>query len=352
MSGIQSLPTKIATISELLALSDSQYRIYDLGRRVDKISKEQFTQIESNQLAYPYPSKGHAFIAIAFWQKQLSQPFLWFVKIPLDEYGLLNQAARDHFIAIIIEALGSNITIDPSEKQEQLLKNNPYHFTPPQYKLAALNSKIKLELKQPGSEHLYLFLQYIAGDLTWGNWQEIGVQGISDFAVRINEVGNTQLLISALPKLATEVLLPLCSALENEPLTVELSNSIINAYYEYEDNNNGIELQQHLLRALSSSCHQAHVIDFARELLVSKKPSTDILIILSGRCWLLWQKPELLMGYLECIVQMKNQPLFSAIFKDLVGIPVIRPNIFLCMRDPKRSNELAQAIGLLLTNSN
>ena len=45
MSGIQSSPTKIATISELLALSDSQYRIYDLGRRVDKISKEQFTII-------------------------------------------------------------------------------------------------------------------------------------------------------------------------------------------------------------------------------------------------------------------------------------------------------------------
>ena len=352
MSEIQSLPTNIATISELLTLSDSQYHIYDLGRRVDKVSKEQFKQIELNQLAYPYPSKGQAFIAIAFWQKMPSQPFLWFIKIPLDECGLLNQAARDHFLAIIIEALGSNIAVDPSEKQEQLLKSNPYHFTPSQYKLAALNSKLKLQLKQKSSEHLPLFLQYITGNLTWGDWQNIGVQGISDFAVRINQEGNTKLLIKALPHIATEVLLPLCSALENEPLTVELINSIINAYFEAEDKDNSLEIQLHLLRALSSSCHQPHVNDFIKKLLKNENLSEDILITLSGRCWLLWQKPEMLMSYLEYLVQIKNQPLFSIIFKDLVGIPTIRPNIFICMRKPERSNELAQAIGLLLTNSN
>jgi hypothetical protein len=352
MSEIQSSPSNIATISELLALSDSQYRIYDLGRRVDKVSQEQFNQIELNQLPYPYPSQGHAFIAIAFWQKQLMQPFLWFVKIPLDECGLLNQAARDHFVAIIIEALGANIMVDPSEKQEQLLKNNPYHFTPSQYKLAALNSKVKLELKQPSSEYLSLFLRYITGNLTWEHWQNIGVQGISDFAVRINEVGNTELLVKALPHLATEVLLPLCSALENEQLTDKLINSIIKAYFKSKDKDNSIEIQQHLLRALSSSCHHPYAIDFFSELLKNDDLSADILIILSGRCWFLWQKPEMLMNYLEYLVQMKDQPLFSSIFKDLVGIPTIRPNVFICMRNPKRSNELAQAIGLLLTKNN
>ena len=352
MSEIQSSPTNIATISELLTLSDSQYRIYDLGRRVDKVSQEQFNQIELNQLAYPYPSKGQAFIAIAFWQKQPSQPFLWFIKIPLDEYGLLNQAARDHFVAIIIEALGSDITVDPSKEQEQLLKNNPYHFTPSQYKLAALNSKVNLELKQQSSEHLHYFLRYIAGDLTWKNWQAIGVQGISDFAVRINEVDNTKLLVKALPYLPTEVLLPLCSALENEQLTAELSGSIIKAYFEFEDKKNGNEIQQQLLRALSSSCHLNKVIDFSIKLLKSKDLSSDILIIFSGRCWSLWQEPKMLMYYLERLVQMKDQTLFTAIFKDLVAIPAIRPNIFICMREPKRSDELAEAIGLLLTKNN
>ena len=95
----------ISSISALLSLSDSQYRIYDIGRKVDKISKAQFEKIEAAQLPYPYPSQGHALLAIAFWQKQSTSPYLWFVKLPLDERGLLNQGARNHFIAIIIERI-------------------------------------------------------------------------------------------------------------------------------------------------------------------------------------------------------------------------------------------------------
>lgn len=349
MSKTPSSPENIATISELLALSNSQYRIYDLGRRIDKISKEQFTKIELNQLPYPYPSQGHAFIAIAFWQKQASQPYLWFVKLPLDERGLINQAALSHFIAIIVQALGSNLTVDPSEKQEELLKGNPYHFTPAQYKLASLNSKIKLELKQPASDYFQLCHQYFSGKLAWENWQKIAVQGICDYAAQINNKDNAANLVSALPHIANEVLLPLCSALENEVLPLNLIDSIIEYYKNVPDDKNQLQSQSHLLRALSSSCHHPHVVDFIKQLLCSEQLSTEILIVLSGRCWQLWQEPEMLMDYLECVVQTNDQPLFSAIFKDLVAIPAIRPNIFQCMRAPKRSNELAQAIGMLFS---
>lgn len=349
MSQIPNSPANIATISELLALSNSQYRIYDLGRRIDKISKEQFNKIELNQVPYPYPSQGHAFIAISFWQKQPSQPFLWFVKLPLDERGLLNLAARDHFIAIIIEALGANLTVDPSEKQEELLKSNPYHFTPAQYKLASLNSKIKLELKQPLSEYFELCNQYILGNLAWDNWQEIAVQGICDFASQINQNDNATNLVSALPLMKTEVLLPLCSALENETLPLALIDGIIEYFNNAADEKNKLQIQSHLLRALSASCQHPHVIDFAKKLLSNKLLPTEMLIILSGRCWQLWLDPEMLMEYLESVILANDQQLFSAIFKDLVAIPAIRPNIFLCMRDPKRSDELTQAIGMLFS---
>ena len=39
--------------------------------------------------------------------------------------------------------------------------------------------------------------------------------------------------------------------------------------------------------------------------------------------------------------------LFSAIFKDLVAIPLIRPVLLQAIRSPKRSPELAKAIGML-----
>jgi hypothetical protein len=343
--------TAIATISELLTLSKTQYRIYDLSRKIDKISKEQFTKIELNQLPYPTPSQGHAFIAIAFWQKQTSAPYLWFVKLPLDESGLLNQGARDHFIAIIVEALGSEVTADPSSQQEALLKNNPYHFTPSQYKLASLNSKIKVELKQESSPYLPQCKRYLSGELGWNKWQEVGVQGITDFAARIGEKEHSDLFINALPNLATEVLIPLCSALENEPLSLNLIDCIIQTFKENTLQKNTDQVQQALLRSLSSSCGHPHVSEFIETLLQNNSLTSELLIILSGRCWLVFQDKILLLKYLEQLANHHDLALFNAIFRDLVAIPVIRTIILQCIREPDRSAALAQAIGQLFTST-
>jgi hypothetical protein len=345
----------IDTISQLLHSSNSQFRIYDMGRKIEKISKELFDKIELNQLPYPSPSQGHAFIAIAFWQKKSPQPFLWLLKLPLDERGLLNQGARNHFIAIIVEALGSDLTQDANEHQEELLKNNPYLFTPAQYKLASLNSKIKYELKQAPSEYLSPFLAYISGNDGWDNWQAVGVQGITDFATRINERDNNQRLTNALPNLPSEVLLPLCGALENEKFSVELVDAILSLLQKElaltegtsSDNEVIIQKQQHLLRSLANNCEHVHIEKFISTLLAQEQVSPELLITLSGRCWTVFSNPNLLMPYFEHLIACEDNALFSSIFKDLVAIPLIRPIVFECMRSPDRSDALSNAIGQL-----
>jgi len=350
----------IDTISQLLHSSNSQFRLYDIGRKIEKISKEQFEKIELNQIPYPTPSQGHACIAIAFWQKKSPQPYLWLLKLPLDERGLLNQGARNHFIAIIVEALGSDLTQDANKQQEELLKNNPYLFTPAQYKLAALNSKIKFELKQAPSEYLSPFLAYLCKENNWDNWQMVGVQGITDFAVRINENTNnkerySQILINALPHLPSEVLLPLCGALENEEFPVDLIDALINLLQQklklttetQLQNETLIQIQQHLLRSLACNCHHIHVKTFVDALLEQQSVAPELLITLSGRCWLALTNTKQLMAYFEHLIACEDQALFNSIFKDLVAIPSIRPVVFQCMRAPERSNELSQAIGQL-----
>jgi hypothetical protein len=345
----------IDTISQLLNLSNSQFRIYDIGRKIEKIPKELFEKIELNQLPYPTPSQGHACIAIAFWQKKSAQPFLWLLKFPLDERGLLNQGARNHFIAIIVEALGADLTQNVDKKQEELLKNNPYLYTPAQYKLAALNSKIKFELKQLPSEYLSPFVNYITGENGWKNWQAVGVQGITDFAVRINEETsnkkNSQLLVNALPYLPNEVLLPLCGALENETFSVDLINVLIKLFKEKcklsVKTEVNIQLQQHLLRSLASNCQHISVKKLICELLQQQHLSSELLITISGRCWLTLDNNEQLMAFFEHLVVSNDQPLFNSIFKDLVSIPAIRPIVFKCMRAPERSTALSKAIGAL-----
>ena len=349
----------IDTITQLLQSSSSQFQLYDIGRKIQKISEEQFEKIEFNQIPYPTPSQGHAFIAIAFWQQQSAQPYLWLLKLPLDEHGLLNQGARNHFIAIIVEALGSDLTQDANEHQQELLKNNPYLFTPAQYKLAALNSKIKLSLKQTPSEYLPPFLSYLSGNNGWNKWQAVGVQGITDFAVRINENNNSDMLINALPHLPHDVLYPLCGALENEGFSVKLIDTLLsllkeslqlsasNAKNNNESNEANIQLQQHLLRSLASNSEHKHVTAFITALLQQQNVTAELLITLSGRCWLALADSKLLMAFFEHLVNYDDQGLFNSIFKDLVAIPTLRPVVFQCMRDPNRSEKLSHAIGQL-----
>jgi len=335
----------ICSISALLSLSNSQYRIYDIGRRVDKISKEQFEKIEAAHLPYPYPIQGHALLAIAFWQKQSTSPYLWFVKLPLDERGLLNQGARNHFIAIIIEALGENVSVTPTEQQEALLKKNPYHFTPAQYKLAAVNSVVSASLKYPASKFYLPAKAYLSGVNGWEAWQDLGVQGLSDFAFRLTEVNNSEILANALSYLPEEVLVPLCAALENIVLPLEVITQITALYQREKNNNTTTSIT--LLRALASSIQQPFSEKFLTQLMTNEVLHEDTLIIIAGRLWPILSTKSILATYLEHVIKTGNNQLFSAVFKDLVAIPMIRPVLLQTIRSPKRSPDLAQAIGML-----
>lgn len=339
----------ISTISELLALSAAQYRIYDIGRRVDKISKEQFAKIEAAQMPYPFPLQGHAMFAISFWQQRSNAPYLWFVKLPLDERGLLNQGARNHFIAIIIEALGQDLTVDPTEKQASLLEKNPYHFTPAQYKLAAVNSLVTLSVKHQPSQFYQPALDYLAGELGFDNWQNIGVQGLSDFSVRLTESNNAQILENSLSQLPEEVLLPLCSALENVKLPAGVIKQLTQRYQQAK------QTQQHsimtaLLRALSASTQHPNSVLFLNKLLTDASLSIDTLIIFTGRLWPVFAEAKSLISYLEQLCKQEDDELFLAMFKDLVAIPQIRPILLQAIRSPNRSNSLTMAIDKIFTH--
>ena len=342
--------TTISSISEFLTLSNCQFRIYDLGRKTEKLSKELFNKVEENQLPYPTPSQGHAHLAIAFWQRQSEQPYLWFIKLPLDERGLLNQGARNHFIAIITEALGSDLSVDPTEKQEELLKSNPYLFTPSQYKLAMLNSLLSVELKVEPSRYYASFIHYL-NKKVWSNWQNVGVQGITDYVARIDK-NNVEQLSCAFIHLPFEVLSPLCGALENIKLPLPLINAILEflATNKPESSSLTTETFQMLLRSLASSVKHSFVDKYFEELLGSNELTDETLIVISGRCWQTINTECRAMKFLELLAQKNNPQLFAAIFKDLVAIPAVRPLIFKCMRDSTRSEKLSIAIGQLFNS--
>jgi hypothetical protein len=86
----------IANLHELLQHGQCDYRCYDLGRRVQPISNSEFAAMAEQRAPYPYPHQNHAHFALIFWP-QLSNrpaPFIWLLRLPIDERGLLDQLAR------------------------------------------------------------------------------------------------------------------------------------------------------------------------------------------------------------------------------------------------------------------
>ncbi|WNC69837.1 DUF3549 family protein [Thalassotalea nanhaiensis] len=338
---------QISTISELLKLSGSSYRLYDMGRKVTKIAKQDFEKVEQAMQPYPYPIQGHACFAIVFWQQNPATPYIWFVKFPLDERGLLNQAARNHYLAIILEALGSDLTQDPTKKQEELLQANPYNFTPTQYKLATLNAVVKRDLKQKSSEYYEHCQLYFTGKLGWETWQGVGVQGLCDFGARVDTEENSQALAHALPHIPSTVFTPLCSALENQVLPIALITQIIDmAKNELKNETISFEHLANLLRAISASAENPIVKALIIEI-ISAKQVTDLnlLLTISGRAWLALVDIDTLTLFLEKLVNIVEQDVFMAVFQDLIALPTVRPSLLQCIRSPQRSNKLANAIG-------
>lgn len=46
------------TLSKFLRQSGAQYRVFDMGRRVWKLTPDQFVSFDNCQKPYPYPLKG------------------------------------------------------------------------------------------------------------------------------------------------------------------------------------------------------------------------------------------------------------------------------------------------------
>lgn len=329
--------SSISTLSDLIKQAGCQYRLYDVGRMVTKITKQDFEKIEHNQMPYPYPIQGHAWLAIVFWQVPITEPYIWFAKFPLDERGLLNLGARNHFIGIIIEALGEQISGEVSQEQQAILDKNPYHFTPSQYKMASLHALINDSLKRPASSFYPAVQQYFA-EQNYQNWQALGAQGIADFSTRLTDDDNLVNLQASLADLPEQVLAPLVAGLENQVLPLALIEQCCNLALHHPTHNSLY------LRALASSSEHSFVHQLVQELL--PKSSDDLMILIAGRLWLTLADDNRMMAYLTRLAE-HHAPLFSALFADLVAIPAIRPYVFSCMRAEQKSDALAEQIGLL-----
>ncbi|MEF1192175.1 DUF3549 family protein, partial [Vibrio parahaemolyticus] len=207
----------IQTLTQLLKNSHCEYQIFDLGRRIKTIDSQLFADVEKGLCPYPYPMQRKAHLAIAYWNEQ-KQPWIWFLKFELDERGLLKQSDIGNFIKYVVEAMGTRLSEEMSEEQQQKLSNNPYTFKPSEDKMAVFHSQVRANLDLPTSQYYEHTQHYFTGGLGWENWQTVGLQGITDIAARLGKEQNAVTLRKALNHLPNEPLYALLGALEHVDL--------------------------------------------------------------------------------------------------------------------------------------
>ncbi|WP_416305680.1 DUF3549 family protein [Neptunicella sp. SCSIO 80796] len=334
----------ISTISEFLLQAGTQYCVYDLSRGIRPLSTQQFLDIEAAQIPHPFPRQQHGWFALLFNNKQLSgQHYIWFVKLPLDELGKVIDAGRLEFLQIIITALGQQL--ENAEKANGQLPDNPYSFVPSQQQMADFNSLSRKSLGLAPSQHHAAAQAYFSNPQQQ-DWQQLALQGISDFVVFSSQTMLTNIMNEQLTHLPTQVVVSLFSSLENQTLNKTVTIAIIDWAKKHNNDNRQVALA---LRALSLSTAETVVSQFISQLLSDQQQTPlELLIVIAGRHWQKLEQDSLLLPFFEQLANANvDEPVFAPLFADLAQIPSLRERVLAILRLPEKSAALADAIGQL-----
>ncbi len=356
----------INTLSEFLMQAQTQYMVFDLGRGIRKLDNQVFFEWENQQSPCLYPRQEHGWFCIVFYNEHMSdERFIWFIKLPLDEHGFINQAARNQFLEIIVTALGTQLE-HSADKQAQL-PENPYVFQPSQQQLADCNAHIKANLEIPSSdpEALQSVLAYLQAPQMQANedkWTEFTLQNISDLIINPvsgkdsktlnNKSGADNSSQATCLKAITDNIkfypTPLTNciyaSLETIPLSDELTQSLMVHHSTIEDPNTSALC----LRAISLQPND-EAITYINQIITSKDPlDLETGVVIAGRFWSVLKNELILQRFMEKIVELDDEySIFRAIYSDLVRIPEIRRNMLTFIHSEEKSDDVKKAFNSL-----
>lgn len=337
---------QISSISEFLLHAGTDYRVFDMGRGIRPVTSQCFLDWENAKTPPSHPRAGHAWIGIVFWDKSRSQhQYIWFIKLPVDEQGLLVSAARNQFLQIIVDALGTQL--ENAEQKNGQLPENPYTFVPNQQQLADFNSHSRKTLGL-GTSHFYAAtLEYLRAPMVI-DWQTLALQGFADVVANLEQddiESSINQHFSVFPQAVQNALL---TSMENTRLSDETMATI--EQWLLQDSTDVVRWV-HGLRALCAMQSETKVIDLVSQALTLEiSNNTDCLAVVSGRLWSSLLTDKNLISFMhKAAIADPSFNFFQAMFGDLVRIPSMRNAMLTLLREPEKSPELTQAVGSLFS---
>lgn len=341
------------TLTEFLADTGARAHFFDMGRRVVEIPADVILAFEHAETPYPQPFLQCAWLGILFQHEEAADAqHIWFLKLPLDEQGLLVQAARDDFLRRIAETLTASGP--DTAAQQQALDDNPHGFTPREERMAVFHAKVSKKLGQAPSHFYDHAHNYFHGETGFEQWNFVGLQGIADVAARLDEDDNQRALTAAIPQLPATPLVALCSCLENEAIDNSLAQALT-ARIEHELQHPGADSGSIVaggVRGLSHCQDLAMVINTLQTVMADPLGrNVEVLAAIAGRAWEALAEPTLRFRFLESLAHCESgQQAFDGIMADLLYLPTLRRLLLADFRSPDCSPALTSAIAAFLTS--
>ena len=343
--------TGIDTLSALLESSGMITCFFDMGRRIRRIPTPEFSAIESGHRPYPTPLLRAAWLGVLHYSSQDVQTnTIWFLRLPVDDEGMLDPAARDDLLFHLLEELGRHAHSgqEQAPASDSGQGNNPYGFSPRQEYLAVFHAQAARVLGQPPSRFYAHAREYLAGAQGYEQWSCVGMQGIADVGARLDQDDNRERLLGAMARLPVRPLEALCQCLEHQSIDRALAAAIIRRIREpIAIDEPAAPLLALAIRAISG-CRDP---DLVRQLVTSSleqeiADSPEVLAAIMARAWKVLEDPAIRQGYLLRLAENSaGQRVFNAVISDALGLPGLRALIQAELRGPGRPETLTRAIG-------
>ncbi|GAA0788364.1 DUF3549 family protein [Marinobacterium sediminicola] len=347
MSAENTLPD---SLTELLRSTGAALRVFDMGRRISKMPLERFRRIEDSQLPYPTPFQHLAWLAVLIWNpRKRDENAVWFLRLPLDEQGLVAPAARDDLLKRLVQNV---INSKNGQLDEDALKDNPYSFTPDQSRMAAFHALAAREMKLQASPHYERAQAWFKGQLPLEQWQSLAYQGLADFIIRLDQENNSTALCQRLSDMPAAVLEMLCPLLENIQPAAPLQQALVQQLQQAltTDNSNRVAALCRALSNITDEVAKQHWVMAVLQSIHARDP--EVITVIATRCESALLEPQVLTAFLEQLAQGEaGQAGFSRILAELMFMPVHRALILQAFRNPERSEALGQAIGEMFGQS-
>lgn len=330
------------TLTSLFKESGTALRVYDLGRRLRRLSNDEFERIEALQTPYPTPYLHHAFIALMLWNpSDRKQNAVWFLKLPLDEQGFMIPAVRDDILNRLLSNVQSSQNGVPIEDS---LKDNPFMFKPSDEKMAVFHARAAKDAGESVSIHYEAVEQFIAGQQA--DWTGLSLQGLADYVIHMEKTPAESTLAPRLSSLPDGFLAQLLGLLEHarigEALSTALVTMIETCLAEKQSDPLKIAL---LLRALSGT-ENPEMLRKSIERVLSDNNGLNIEILsaIATRAENALMNPAILNRFLDRLANSDaGQNGFSRVLAELMYLPIHRVLIVQALRQTEISSALAAA---------